>query len=326
MANATLTATRPLGSQRDRPVSEEPDIVRYYLDEVGETPLLTANQEVELAKRIEAGVYAAELLRRADEGEITLDYDRRDLEIVARDGQRAKDHMIRANLRLVVTAARKNRHTNLPLLDAIQEGNLGLIRAVEKFDYAKGFKFSTYAMWWIRQAIQRGNAFQSNAIRLPMHVSEQVAKLDRLERTLQSRSNHELTVEELAAAAEMPVERVEALRQAGRSTVSLDMSLDEDGELYLRDLVADGTVPAVGEGIERQAMVDQVRATIDSLPPMEAAVVSLRYGLRDGHQHTIPEISQRLGLSRKRVRTLEQRAMAMLREPQRSEPLLDWAS
>src|SRR5690606_35784545 len=150
LANATLTATRPLGSQRDRPVSEEPDIVRYYLDEVGETPLLTANQEVELAKRIEAGVYAAELLRRADEGEITLDYDRRDLEIVARDGQRAKDHMIRANLRLVVTAARKNRHTNLPLLDAIQEGNLGLIRAVEKFDYAKGFKFSTYAMWWIR--------------------------------------------------------------------------------------------------------------------------------------------------------------------------------
>ncbi|MEY7973041.1 sigma-70 family RNA polymerase sigma factor [Saccharomonospora xinjiangensis] len=331
MADATLTAARSStarrASRRGRPASDEPDIVRYYLDEVGATPLLTANQEVELAKRIEAGVYAAELLRRADAGEITLDHDRRrDLGLVARDGQRAKDHMVRANLRLVVTAARKNRHTNLPLLDAIQEGNLGLIRAVEKFDYTKGFKFSTYAMWWIRQAIQRGNAFQSNTIRLPMHVSEQVAKLDRLERTLQSHSDHEPTLEELAEAAELPVERVAALRQAGRSTVSLDVPLDEDGELHLGDLVSDGTVPAVGEGVERQAMVEQLRAALNSLPPSEAAVVSLRYGLRDGHQHTIPEISQRLGLSRKRVRTLESRAMTLLREPGRSDALLDWAS
>ncbi|WP_019816279.1 sigma-70 family RNA polymerase sigma factor [Saccharomonospora saliphila] len=322
MADATLTATRGRG----RGATEEPDIVRYYLDEVGTTSLLTANEEVELAKRIEAGVYAAELLRRADAGEGTLPADRRDLRLLARDGARAKDHMVRANLRLVVTAARKNRHTSLPLLDAIQEGNLGLIRAVEKFDYAKGYKFSTYAMWWIRQAIQRGNAFQANTIRLPMHVGEQVAKLDRLERTLQAHSDHEPTVEELAEAAGMPVERVVALRQAGKSTVSLDVPLDEDGELHLGDLVTDGAVPAVGEGIERQAMTDELKAALDSLPASEAAVVSLRYGLRDGHQHTIPEIAQRLGLSRKRVRTLEQRGMEMLRDPHRSEPLLDWAS
>ncbi|OQO95012.1 sigma-70 family RNA polymerase sigma factor [Saccharomonospora piscinae] len=326
MADATLTAARPSNPRRGRPAGEEPDLVRYYLDEVGATPLLTAQQEVDLSKRIEAGVYAAELLRRADAGEAALDRDRGQLEAVVRDGDRAKDHMVRANLRLVVTAARKNRHTNLPLLDAIQEGNLGLIRAVEKFDYAKGYKFSTYAMWWIRQAIQRGNAFQSNTIRLPMHVNEQVAKLDRLQRTLQSRSDHEPTVEELAAAAELPVERVVALRQAGRSTVSLDVPLDEDGDLHLGDLVSDGAVPAVGEGIERQAMVGLLRSALDSLPAPEAAVVSLRYGLRDGHQHTIPEISGRLGLSRKRVRTLEQRAMDMLREPQRSDSLLDWAS
>jgi RNA polymerase primary sigma factor len=330
LADATLTAARPSNARRSsrhgRPTNDEPDIVRYYLDEVGATPLLTANQEVDIAKRIEAGVYAAELLRRADAGEITLEHDRRDLEAIARDGQRAKDHMVKANLRLVVTAARKNRHSNLPLLDAIQEGNLGLIRAVEKFDYAKGYKFSTYAMWWIRQAIQRGNAFQSNTIRLPMHVNEQVAKLDRLERTLQAHSDHEPTLEELAAAADMPVERVIALRRAGRSTVSLDVPLDEDGELRLGDLVSDGTVPAVGERLERQAMTKELRAALDSLPPTEAAVVTLRYGLGDGHPHTIPEISERLGLSRKRVRTLEARAMEMLREPQRSEPLLDWAS
>ncbi len=326
LADATLTATRGRG----RPANEEPDIVRYYLDEVGTTSLLTANEEVDLAKRIEAGVYAAELLRRADAGETgppeTPERSRRDLQRVARDGARAKDHMVRANLRLVVTAARKNRHTSLPLLDAIQEGNLGLIRAVEKFDYAKGYKFSTYAMWWIRQAIQRGNAFQANTIRLPMHVGEQVAKLDRLERTLQSHSDHEPTVEEIAEAADMPVDRVVALRQAGRSTVSLDVPLDEDGELRLGDLVTDGAVPAVGEGIERQAMTDDLKAALDSLPDPEAAVVSLRYGLRDGHQHTIPEIAQRLGLSRKRVRTLEQRGMEALRDPDRSESLLDWAS
>ncbi|EHR50351.1 RNA polymerase sigma factor, sigma-70 family [Saccharomonospora marina XMU15] len=323
MANASTTATRP----RARRATEDPDLVRYYLDEVGATPLLTATQEVDLAKRIEAGLYAAELLRQAEQGELTLTASRRrDLEVIARDGVRAKDHMVRANLRLVVTAARKSRNTSLPLLDAIQEGNLGLIRAVEKFDYRKGYKFSTYAMWWIRQAVQRGNAFQSNTIRLPMHVGEQVAKLDRLERTLQASGDHEPTVEEIAAAAEMPVDKVVALRQAGKSTVSLDTPLDENGDLKLGDLVADTTVSAVGDGVERQALLDEVHAALDSLPPGEATVVSLRYGLRDGHQHTVAEIAERLGITRKRVRTLENKALELLREPRRRAALFDWAS
>ncbi|PXY27944.1 sigma-70 family RNA polymerase sigma factor [Prauserella muralis] len=323
MADATTTLTR----RRTRTDSDNnTDLVRAYLDEIGTTPLLTATEEVDLAKRIEAGVYAAELLRAADAGERDLPADRERLEAVARDGALAKDHMVRANLRLVVTAARKSRHTSLPLLDAIQEGNLGLIHAVEKFDYTKGFKFSTYAMWWIRQAIQRGNAFQSNTIRLPMHTSEQVARLDRLERTLQSQSDHEPTVEELAAAADLPVDKVVELRRAGQSTVSLDVPLDAEGELRLGDLVTGGSAPGVGEALEREAMVTDLHAALDTLPPAEAQVVSLRYGLADGHQHTIPDIARRLGLTRKRVRTLEQRALLQLRDPRHSRTLLEWAS
>lgn len=315
---------------RSRESSEGKDSVGMYLSEIARTPLLDAEREVELSKTIEAGLYARHLLEvgrigRA-KGGAPKRATREELQWIADEGDRALQEFVQANLRLVVSIARKYGRSAMPILDLVQEGNAGLIRAVEKFDYAKGFKFSTYAMWWIRQAIQRGNAFQSNTIRLPMHVNEQVAKLDRLERTLQARSDHEPTVEELADAADMPVERVVALRQAGRSTVSLDVPLDEDGELHLGDLVADGAVPAVGERLERQAMVEDLRAALDSLPASEAAVVTLRYGLRDGHQHTIPEISQRLGLSRKRVRTLESRAMTMLRESQRSESLLDWAS
>ncbi|MBK1789114.1 sigma-70 family RNA polymerase sigma factor [Prauserella cavernicola] len=316
MANATVTRR---SSTRDNT-----DLVRVYLDEIGATPLLTATEEVELAKRIEAGVYAAELITHADAGGRALPADRRDLEAIAHDGELAKDHMIRANLRLVVTAARKSRNTNLPLLDAVQEGNLGLLHAVEKFDYAKGFKFSTYAMWWIRQAIQKGNAFHSNTIRLPMHTAEQVAKLDRLQRALEA-SGQTPTVEELAEAAGMPVEKVVALRKAGQSTVSLDVPLDEDGELSLGDLVTAGSVPEVGEALEHELMVDDLNAALDTLEPAEATVVSLRYGLADGNQHTVPDIARRLGVTRKRVRALEEHALTQLRDPERHKPLLAWA-
>ncbi|MFC4001188.1 RNA polymerase sigma factor RpoD/SigA [Prauserella oleivorans] len=322
MADATMTATR----RRTRPAGEDADLVRVYLDEIGATPLLTAEQEIDLAKRIEAGVYAAELIRQADSGGRPLPADRRDLEALVRDGRHAKDHMIRANLRLVVTAARKTRNTALSLLDAVQEGNLGLIHAVEKFDYAKGFKFSTYAMWWIRQAIQRGNAFHSGTIRLPMHTAEQIAKLDRLERTLESQGKHNLSVEELADEAGMPVERVVALRQAGQTTASLDVAVDEDGELTLGDLVTTESVPGVGEALEREALVGELNAALESLPAAESAVVSLRYGLTDGEQHSVPDIARRLGMTRKRVRTLEERALAQLRDPERNRSLLAWAS
>ncbi|PRX51018.1 RNA polymerase primary sigma factor/RNA polymerase nonessential primary-like sigma factor [Prauserella shujinwangii] len=322
MANATKTADRR-GAQHGH---EEPDLVRFYLDEVGSTPLLTAQEEVDLAKRIEAGVYAAELLRQADAGERDLDIDRRDLEAVARDGADAKSHMIRANLRLVVTVARKSRNAALPLLDAIQEGNLGLIRAVEKFDYVKGFKFSTYAMWWIRQAIQRGNAFQAHTIRLPMHTTEQIAKLDRVERTLLARGDHEPTVQELADESGLPVERVTELRTISRATMSLDVPLDEDGELRMGDLVAGGEGAETVLAYERGALAEDVKASLATLPPTEAMIVSLRYGLHDGHQHTQQEIAQRLGLPRKRVRRLEETALAQLRESSRRDSLLAWAS
>ncbi len=319
-----MTATRR-GSQH---TGDEPDLVRFYLDEVGSTPLLTAQQEVDLAKRIEAGLYAAELLRQADAGERSpkaLPAQRRTLETVAREGTSAKSHMIRANLRLVVTVARKSRHAGLPLLDAIQEGNLGLIRAVEKFDYAKGFKFSTYAMWWIRQAIQRGNAFQAHTIRLPMHTTEQIAKLDRARRTLLARGNHEPALDELAAEAGLPVERVVELRQSARATVSLDVPLDDEGELRMGDLVAGGEGTQTVEMFERGALAEDVKSTLDTLPPTEATVVSLRYGLHDGHQYSQQEVAQRLGLPRKRVRRLEESALALLRDPQRRDPLLAWA-
>ena len=336
MAEATKTPTR-----RRRATGTDgadADLVRVYLDEIGKTPLLTADQEIDLAKRIEAGVYAAELLRHADatraggqgpaspvELPTELPADRRDLETIVREGETAKDHMVRANLRLVVTAARKNRNTNLSLLDAVQEGNLGLIHAVEKFDYTKGFKFSTYAMWWIRQAIQRGNAFFSGTIRLPMHTAEQINKLDRLQRTLEAQGKHSLSIEELADAADMPVERVLALRQAGQTTASLDVPVDDDGELTLGDLVTAGSVPGVGEALEHSAMVGELNAALETLPAQEATVLALRYGLTDGDPHTVPDIARRLGLTRKRVRSLEERGLAQLREDNRGS-LLAWAS
>ncbi|OLT38478.1 RNA polymerase subunit sigma [Saccharomonospora sp. CUA-673] len=326
MAEATKTPTRR--TRATGTDGADADLVRVYLDEIGKTPLLTAEQEIDLAKRIEAGVYAAELLRRVDQGRAdasALPANRRDLEVVAGDGECAKDHMVRANLRLVVTAARKNRNTNLSLLDAVQEGNLGLIHAVEKFDYAKGFKFSTYAMWWIRQAIQRGNAFFSGTIRLPMHTAEQINKLDRLQRTLESQGRHSLSIEELAAAADMPVDRVLALRQAGQTTASLDVPVDEDGELTLGDLVTAGSVPGVGESLEHSAMVGELNAALETLPAQEATVLALRYGLTDGEPHTVPDIARRLGLTRKRVRSLEERGLAQLREGNRGS-LLAWAS
>ncbi|MCP2252559.1 RNA polymerase primary sigma factor [Prauserella aidingensis] len=353
MAEATKTPTR-----RTRATGSgeaDADLVRVYLDEIGRTPLLTAEQEIDLAKRIEAGVYAAELLRRADRGHedhdgtaatstsrhgaatpttpsgsteppgsTELPADRRDLEQIVRDGEAAKDHMVQANLRLVVTAARKNRNSNLSLLDAVQEGNLGLIHAVEKFDYAKGFKFSTYAMWWIRQAIQRGNAFFSGTIRLPMHTAEQIAKLDRLQRTLEAQGRHNLSVEELAQAADMSVERVLALRQAGQSTASLDVPVDDDGELTLGDLVTAGSVPGVSESLEHSSMVGELNAALETLPAQEATVLALRYGLTDGDPHTVPDIARRLGLTRKRVRSLEERGLSQLRSDSHGS-LLAWA-
>ncbi|KAA9153525.1 sigma-70 family RNA polymerase sigma factor [Amycolatopsis acidicola] len=305
--------------------TEEPDSVRLYLDAIGATPLLTATEEVELAKRIEAGVYAAELLRRADAGEQELRVDRRDLAAVAEDGAKAKEHMIRANLRLVVAAATKRRHRALPLLDLVQEGNLGLIRAVEKFDYAKGYKFSTYAMWWIRQAMQRGTAIAARTIRLPEHTYDQLAKLDRVDRTLRLNQAHDPTAAELAEAAAMSVERVLELQRIGRDTVSLDSPVGDDGETALGDLVGGGPADPVGDVIGRAAATAGLGETLDTLPPLAKKVITLRYGLVDGRERSVQQTADHVGLRRAQVKQLEAEALTRLREPDSLESLLDLA-
>jgi RNA polymerase primary sigma factor len=301
------------------------DLVRVYLDGIGRTPLLTAAEEVELAKRIEAGVYAAELLRRAEGGE-EVAYGHGELRALAADGQAAKAHMLRANLRLVVSVAKRYAHRGLPFLDVVQEGNLGLIRAVEKFDYRKGYKFSTYAMWWIRQAIGRGMAEQSRAVRLPVHLLEQLSKVTRAQRDLGQELGREPTAQEIAAVTGHTPERVEELRRVSRDPVSLDTPVGDDGDSVLGDLVLDATAPAPAEMVERQAVTGELERVIDTLPEREALIIRMRYGLYDGQPRTLEEIARHLGLTRERIRQLEKEALVRLRHPSSTRQLLDLAS
>ncbi|HEX2300287.1 MAG TPA: sigma-70 family RNA polymerase sigma factor [Pseudonocardiaceae bacterium] len=312
-------------TRRDR--NEEPDLVRSYLDDIGATALLSAEQEVELARRIEAGVYAAELLRRHETGEEPVDdARRRDLAMVARDGERAKDHMIRANLRLVVSVAKKHAYAGLPLLDVIQEGNLGLIHAVEKFDYTKGFKFSTYATWWIRQAIDRGLANQIRTIRLPVHVVGELGRFSRVERNLALSLEREPTVQELAEAVGKPADEVVELRRAAREAISLDTPVGDARDTSIGDLIEDTEGPSADELVEHQALGVELRAVVDSLPQREALIIGLRFGLVDGHQHTLQQVADRMGYTRERIRQLEKLALAELRDPGRNHRLAEWAA
>jgi RNA polymerase sigma factor (sigma-70 family) len=316
---------------RTRPEPSEPgeevSLFKEYLHQIAATPLLTAAEEVELAKRIEAGVYANELLRQHETGAGELPADRlSDLKLVAASGQQAKDRMIRANLRLVVSVAKKYFRRGQSMLDLVQEGNLGLIHAVEKFDYAKGFKFSTYAVWWIRQTIERGLAHYSRTIRLPMHVVEGVSKLARLDRELQVRLGREPSEEELAEHARMTVDTVRELRRVSRETISLDTPIGDDGEHSVGDLIEDSEVLAASDVVEYQAFAQELRSIVDTLPPREAMIITLRYGLHDGRQHTLKEIADRLGYTRERIRQLERQALKALRDPDRHQPLLSWAS
>ncbi|MFF3668635.1 sigma-70 family RNA polymerase sigma factor [Microtetraspora malaysiensis] len=320
---------------------DEQDLLGQYLRQIGRTPLLSAQDEVNLARRIEAGLYARHLLeemgagdpedrghegtrvpgqRRAEGERARLE----ELREVVQDGEAAKDHMLRANLRLVVAAAKKYGHRGWPLLDVIQEGNLGLIRAVEKFDYAKGFKFSTYAMWWIRQAIERGLADKSRTVRLPVHILEQLSKVTRAERHLERHLGHEPTEEEIAAASGQSVEALAELRRLAHDTVSLDMVVGDDGETRMGDLIADAEVVPVSEVLECRVLAEQLRSLVDTLPDREAYIVTLRYGLGDGKTHTYQEIGDRLGLTRERIRQLERQALRSLRQPEHIEPLLSW--
>ena len=342
--NRTRLAARADARRQD----DDFDLIGQYLHQIASTPLLSAADEVELAKRIEAGVFAAALLREqapSNGKPVPTQRDRRgtqtgsgqprraaaqsraELEALMRDGEAAKDHMIRANLRLVVSAARKyHRRYGLSLLDLIQDGNLGLIRAVEKFDYTKGFKFSTYAMWWIRQAIERGRADHDRTIRLPMHVVESLSRLRRAERDLQFDLGREPTVAELSAETSLDEDRIAYLRNVARDVVSLDVPVSDDGETRLGDLVEDAEAPQVADIVERDDMISGLRSLVASLPPRQAAVLTLRFGLRDGRARSLQEVSEEVGLTRERVRQLEKQALAELRNPERREVLLPWAS
>ncbi|MGD0374414.1 MAG: RNA polymerase sigma factor [Streptosporangiaceae bacterium] len=299
------------------------DSVHTYLKSIGRTSLLTAEQEVDLAKRIEAGLFAEHKLE-TDKG-LSKSY-RRDLEAVAQDGRRAKAHMLEANLRLVVSVAKKYSDRGLSLLDVVQEGNLGLIRAVEKFDYTKGYKFSTYAMWWIRQAIQRGFADSARTIRLPVHVLEMLSKLSRVERDMHQRLGREPTPEELAVELDRTPDQIEELLRTSRQPISLDSTIGEDGETSIGDLIEDIDAPEASELVDRQLMADQLRHALDALTPREATIMAMRFGLYDGNPHTLDEIGKALGLTRERIRQLEKQSLSKLRHPSRAQPLLDYAS
>jgi RNA polymerase primary sigma factor len=299
------------------------DSVHTYLKSIGRRSLLTAEEEVELAKRIEAGLFAEHKL--AAESGLAKRY-RADLELVAEDGRRAKAHMLEANLRLVVSVAKKYSDRGLSLLDVVQEGNLGLIRAVEKFDYTKGYKFSTYAMWWIRQAIQRGFADSARTIRLPVHVLEMLSKLSRVERDMHQRLGREPTPEELAVELDRTPDQIEELLRTSRQPISLDSTIGEDGETSIGDLIEDVDAPEASELVDRQLMADQLRHALDALTPREATIMSMRFGLYDGNPHTLDEIGKALGLTRERIRQLEKQSLSKLRHPSRAQPLLDYAS
>ena len=299
------------------------DLVRVYLNGIGRTALLTAEQEVDLAKRIEAGVFAAHKLESAKR----LTPQRRiDLKMIVRDGNRARNHLLVANLRLVVSLAKRYTGRGMPLLDLIQEGNLGLIRAVEKFDYTKGFKFSTYATWWIRQAISRGMADQGRTIRLPVHLVEQVNKLSRLKRELHQQLGRDATMAELAAESGIPEEKIADLLDHARDPVSLDMPVGSDEEAPLGDFIEDSESTSAEAAVVAGFMHDDINKVLRTLDEREQSVVRLRYGLDDGRPRTLDEIGRVFGISRERVRQIERDSMAKLRVGDRSEVLRSYAS
>ncbi len=302
-------------------VATSADLVRVYLNEIGKVALLSAVDEVELAKRIEAGLYAGHLL---DSASNLKPARRRELRLIVADGERAKDHLLRANLRLVVSLAKRYTGHGMPFLDLIQEGNLGLIRAVEKFDYTKGFKFSTYATWWIRQAISRAMADQSRTIRLPVHLVEQVNKMQRIRRELNQGLGREATDAELGAELDITEERVRELLDLSRDLVSLDQTVGADDDAALGDFIADEKATAAEEAVEAGLMRQQLHAVLGSLEDREAAVVRMRFGLDDGQPRTLDEIGRSFKLSRERIRQIERETMAKLRHPSRAQALRDY--
>ncbi|GAA2304164.1 hypothetical protein GCM10009853_071410 [Glycomyces scopariae] len=312
-------------ARKDAEMTASADSVRAYLKQIGKVPLLNAAQEVELAKRIEAGLYAVERVKLLKEGgeEIPTQM-RRDLEWIVRDGDRAKDHLLEANLRLVVSLAKRYTGRGMAFLDLIQEGNLGLIRAVEKFDYTKGYKFSTYATWWIRQAITRAMADQARTIRIPVHMVEVINKLGRIQRELLQDLGREPSPDELAKEMDISPEKVLEIQQYAREPISLDQTIGDEGDSQLGDFIEDSEAIVAVDAVSFSLLQGQLQQVLQTLSEREAGVVRLRFGLTDGQPRTLDEIGQVYGVTRERIRQIESKTMSKLRHPSRSQVLRDY--
>jgi RNA polymerase primary sigma factor len=301
------------------------DPVRAYLKQIGKVPLLNAEQEVDLAKRIEGGLYASERLRQSEEYRQSLAAPlRRDLDWISRDGERAKIQLVQANLRLVVSLAKRYTGRGMAFLDLIQEGNIGLIHAVEKFDYTRGFKFSTYATWWIRQAITRAMADQARTIRIPVHMVEVVNKLGRIQRELLQDLGREPTPEELAKEMDLTPERVLEIQQYAREPISLDQTIGDEGDARLGDFIEDFEAVVAADAVSFLLLKDQLQEVLQTLSDREAGIIRLRFGLTDGRPRTLDEIGLVYGVTRERIRQIESKTMSKLRHPSRSQLLRDY--
>ncbi|MCV7708441.1 RNA polymerase sigma factor, partial [Micrococcus luteus] len=313
-------------SEDDAPVQQvvvagaTADPVKDYLKQIGKVALLNAEQEVDLAMRIEAGLYAEHVVQH----EASDDYrERRDIQLIIADGRKAKNHLLEANLRLVVSLAKRYTGRGMLFLDLIQEGNLGLIRAVEKFDYTKGFKFSTYATWWIRQAITRAMADQARTIRIPVHMVEVINKLARVQRQMLQDLGREPTPEELAKELDMTPEKVVEVQKYGREPISLHTPLGEDGDSEFGDLIEDSEAVVPADAVSFTLLQEQLHSVLDTLSEREAGVVAMRFGLTDGQPKTLDEIGKVYGVTRERIRQIESKTMSKLRHPSRSQVLRD---
>ncbi|MDQ1729895.1 MAG: polymerase primary sigma factor [Pseudonocardiales bacterium] len=312
-------------ARKDAEMTASADSVRAYLKQIGKVALLNAEEEVDLAKRIEAGLYGAERLRQLeDAGEKLPLQQRRDLNWIVRDGERAKNHLLEANLRLVVSLAKRYTGRGMAFLDLIQEGNLGLIRAVEKFDYTKGYKFSTYATWWIRQAITRAMADQARTIRIPVHMVEVINKLGRIQRELLQDLGREPTPEELAKEMDITPDKVLEIQQYAREPISLDQTIGDEGDSQLGDFIEDSEAVVAVDAVSFTLLQDQLQSVLHTLSEREAGVVKLRFGLTDGQPRTLDEIGQVYGVTRERIRQIESKTMSKLRHPSRSQVLRDY--
>ena len=312
-------------ARKDAELTASADSVRAYLKQIGKVALLNAEEEVELAKRIEAGLYATQKMAELAEGGTKLPVQqRRDMQWICRDGERAKNHLLEANLRLVVSLAKRYTGRGMAFLDLIQEGNLGLIRAVEKFDYTKGYKFSTSATWWIRQAITRAMADQARTIRIPVHMVEVINKLGRIQRELLQDLGREATPEELAKEMDITPEKVLEIQQYAREPISLDQTIGDEGDSQLGDFIEDSEAVVAVDAVSFTLLQDQLQSVLETLSEREAGVVRLRFGLTDGQPRTLDEIGQVYGVTRERIRQIESKTMSKLRHPSRSQVLRDY--